>query len=49
MIRWNIIGADGRLIEGEVPFELDVEVSADKPAAEEPMEETPAAEEPEVF
>lgn len=50
VIRWNIIGADGHPIEGEVPFELDVEVPADKPAAEEeePVEETPAAEEPEV-
>lgn len=48
VIRWNIIGADGHPIEGEVSFKLAVEVPADKPAVEEPVEETPAAEEPEV-
>lgn len=54
-IRWNIIGADGHPIEGEVPFELNVEAVAEEPMAEEeepvteeePVaeEETPAAEE----
>lgn len=54
VIHWEIIGADGHLIEGEVPFELKVEEAAEEPAAEngesateEPavQKETPAAEE----
>lgn len=35
IIRWEIIGADGHPIEGEVPFELNVEAVAEEPAAEE--------------
>lgn len=52
-IRWNIIGVDGHPIEGQVPFELDIEAEEEpvaeeeEPVAEEPVaeEETPAAEE----
>ncbi|EGA90074.1 hypothetical protein GPDM_06835 [Planococcus donghaensis MPA1U2] len=36
-IHWEIIGVDGHVIEGEVPFELAVEV-----AEEEPVEDTNA-------
>lgn len=41
-IQWEIIGADGHPIEGEIAFELNVETAAEEPAAE---EEEPAAEE----
>ncbi|MDQ0429478.1 methionine-rich copper-binding protein CopC [Planomicrobium stackebrandtii] len=45
-IRWEIIGADGHPIEGEVPFELNVEAVAEEPAAEEAeTEEEPTTEE----
>lgn len=47
-IQWKIIGVDGHPIEGEVPFELAVEVVEEEPVVEEPEVETdkePAAEE----
>ena len=47
IIRWEIIGADGHPIEGEVAFELNVEAAAEEPAAEETeksTEEEPAVE-----
>lgn len=46
-IRWEIIGADGHPIEGEVAFELNVDAAAEEPAAEETelaTEEEPAVE-----
>lgn len=39
-IQWKIIGVDGHPIEGEVPFELAVEIAEEEPeveAAEEPV------------
>lgn len=52
IIRWEIIGADGHPIEGEVPFELNVEAVAEEPAAEEKepeaAQEESATEEPAI-
>ncbi|ANU26629.1 copper resistance CopC family protein [Planococcus versutus] len=40
VIKWKIIGVDGHPIEGEVPFELAVEVVEEEPVVEEPEVET---------
>ncbi|ANU24506.1 copper resistance CopC family protein [Planococcus donghaensis] len=39
-IQWTIIGVDGHLIEGEIPFELAVEVVEEEPVEEESVVET---------
>lgn len=41
-ISWKIIGADGHPIEGEVPFNIEMEAAAEEPVAEEPVVEEPA-------